>query len=139
MPAGYSLPSLLSSYFREAPKQPDYIFYRDEEALNANKGKKLTDTILQQGAFAVGDAKYWDCPLDIAMKGRSSDPFTNKNPSYQIAFYIQHSGLAWGILTNGRLWRLYHKQTAHKLDHYYEVDLPALLKGCWQFAEETGL
>jgi hypothetical protein len=112
----------------DGTKQPDYIFYRDEEALNANKGKKLTDTILQQGAFAVGDAKYWDCPLDIAMKGRSSDPFTNKNPSYQIAFYIQHSGLAWGILTNGRLWRLYHKQTAHKLDHYYEVDLPALLK-----------
>jgi hypothetical protein len=57
-------------------------------------------------------------------KSKSGDPFTNKNPSYQIAFYIQHSGLEWCILTNGRLWRLYHKHTAHKLDHYYEVDVP---------------
>ena len=112
----------------DGTKQPDYIFYRDAEALNANKGKRLTDTLLQSGAFAVGDAKYWDCPLDTAIRGRGGDPFTNKNPSYQIAFYMQHSGLEWGILTNGRLWRLYHKSTAHKLDHFYEVDLPALLK-----------
>ena len=35
--------------------------------------------------------------------------------------------MEWGILTNGRLWRLYHRDTAHKLDRYYEVDLPALL------------
>jgi len=113
----------------DGTKSPDYVFYRDEAALQAAKGKKLTDTLLQAGAFAVGDAKYWDCPLDVAMKGRSGDPFTNKNPSYQIAFYMQHSGLEWGILTNGRLWRLYHKSNAHKLDHFYEVDLPALLAG----------
>ena len=112
----------------DGTKQPDYIFYRDAEALNANKGKRLTDTLLQSGAFAVGDAKYWDCPLDTALRNRGGDPFTNKNPSYQIAFYIQHSGLQWGILTNGRLWRLYHKSTAHKLDHFYEIDLPALLE-----------
>lgn len=112
----------------DGTKQPDYIFYRDEEALNANKTLKLTDKLLQAGAFAVGDAKYWECPLDVPMKKKTSDPFTNKNPSYQIAFYMQHSGLEWGILTNGRHWRLYHAQTAHKLDHYYEVDLPALLQ-----------
>ncbi|HKV59243.1 MAG TPA: N-6 DNA methylase, partial [Ktedonobacteraceae bacterium] len=112
----------------DGTKQPDYIFYRDAQALNANKGKRLNDTLLQSGAFAVGDAKYWECPLDTAIRNRGGDPFTNKNPSYQIAFYMQHSGLEWGILTNGRLWRLYHKSTAHKLDHFYEVDLPALLE-----------
>ena len=45
--------------------------------------------------------------LDVAMATQTGDPFTNKNPSYQIAFYLQHSGVAWGILTNGRLWRLF--------------------------------
>ena len=113
----------------QGTKQPDYIFYRDLDELRANKGKKLTEELLAVEAFAVGDAKYWDCPLDMAIKGKGGDSFTNKNPSYQIAFYIQHSGLEWGILTNGRLWRLYHKHTAHKLDHFYEVDLPALLHG----------
>ena len=97
--------------------------------LEENKGKKLTEAILQSRAFAIGDAKYWNCPLDIAIKadGKDRELFINKNPSYQIAFYILHSGLEWGILTNGRSWRLYHKNTAYKLDHYYEVDLPALL------------
>jgi hypothetical protein len=113
----------------DGAKRPDYAFYRDPAALHANKGRMLDDTLPQQGGFAVGDAKYWDRPLDITLRGKSADPFNNKNPSFQIAFYIQHTGVAWGLLTNGRLWRLYHRETAHKLDRYYEVDLPALLEG----------
>ncbi len=109
-------------------KKPDYTFYRNQAGLNANKGRVLTDTLLHGKAFAVGDAKYWNRPLDVSLNTGSGDPFTNRNPSFQIAFYIQHSGLDWGILTNGRLWRLYHRETAHKLDRYYEVDLPALLE-----------
>ncbi|MEO7019020.1 MAG: N-6 DNA methylase, partial [Ktedonobacteraceae bacterium] len=112
----------------DGTKTPDYILYRDQSALTANKGKKLTDTLVANRAFAVGDAKYWDRPLDVSLKRTGGDPFTNKNPSYQIAFYMQHSGLSWGILTNGRLWRLYHKETAHKLDRFYEVNLPELVQ-----------
>jgi hypothetical protein len=112
----------------DGTKKPDYVFYRDANALNANKSKVLTEALLANGGVAVGDAKAWELPLDMTSKTKSADPLSNKNPSYQIAFYIQHSGLDWGILTNGRLWRLYHKATAFKLDRYYEVDLPALLK-----------
>ncbi len=112
----------------EGTKKPDYVFYRDLAALNANKRKTLTDALLLHKSFAVGDAKFWDRPLDVALKGKEADVFSNKNPGYQIAFYIRESGVEWGILTNGRLWRLYHRDTAHKLDRYYEVDLPALLQ-----------
>ena len=112
----------------DGTKTPDYVFYRDQAALEGNKGRVLDDALLAPGGLAVGDAKHWDRPLDVALKTKGGDPFTNKNPSYQVAFYIQHSGLAWGMLTNGRLWRLYHRETAHKLDRYYEVDLPALLE-----------
>jgi len=114
----------------EGAKRPDYFFYHDEAARVANKNKLLTDEILQQGAFAVGDAKSWDLPLDrtLTSSSKGRDPFSNKNPSYQISFYMLHSGLPWGILTNGRQWRLYHKQTAHKLEVYYEIDLPVLLE-----------
>jgi type I restriction-modification system DNA methylase subunit len=111
-------------------QRPDYIFYRDEAALVANKGKQLHAGDIQGRAYAIGDAKKWDCPLDQALRGagKSGDPLSNKNPSYQIFFYMLHSGLPWGILTNGRLWRLYHAQTAYKLEVFYEVDLPALLE-----------
>jgi Eco57I restriction-modification methylase/TaqI-like C-terminal specificity domain len=112
----------------DGTKAPDYVFYRDQVALVANKGKRLNEACLQGRAFAIGDAKYWDRPLDVSLKNVGGDPFTNKNPSYQIAFYMQHSGLGWGILTNGRLWRLYHRDSAHKLDRFYEVNLPELLR-----------
>lgn len=72
----------------DGTKKPDYVFYTDLAARNANKGKTLNETLLQTSAFAVGDAKYWERPLDIAIR-TGSDPFNNKNPSYQIAFYIR--------------------------------------------------
>ena len=52
---------------------------------------------------------------------------TNQNPNYQIDFYIRNADKNWGILTNGRQWRLYHRQTSYRLDSFYEVDLAALL------------
>jgi hypothetical protein len=58
-----------------------------------------------------------------------SRTFPNKNPGFQISFYMQHAGTEWGILTNERLWRLYHRDTVHKLDRFYEVDLHALATG----------
>jgi len=112
----------------DGTKVPDYVFYVDAVARDANKNHILSDSLRRQGGIAVGDAKHWDRPLDLASRSKDEDLFNNKNPSYQIAFYVQHSGVDWGILTNGRLWRLYHRDTAHKLDLYYEVDLPYLLE-----------
>jgi hypothetical protein len=112
----------------EGTRRPDYVLYNDAEAAVANKRKTLSDESLRGRAFAVADAKYWERPLDVSLKGGSRDAFSNKNPSYQVSFYMQHSGTEWGILTNGRCWRLYHRDTAHKLDRFYEVDLPDLVR-----------
>ena len=106
-------------------KVPDYVFYPDEATRQAAKRGVLTEADFQ-GALAVGDAKAWDRPLDRAAPKAVST--LHENPSLQIDTYIRHSGLPWGILTNGRLWRLYHKDTSKKLDVFYEVDLPALIE-----------
>ncbi|HLM77652.1 MAG TPA: hypothetical protein VK361_04570 [Rubrobacteraceae bacterium] len=111
----------------EGTKRPDYVFYRDAVSRDSNKDRTLTDELLRGNAFAVGDAKFWDRRLDVSVK-KGSAAFSNENPSFQISFYMRHAGMKWGILTNGRLWRLYHKDTAHKLDRFYEVDLPALVE-----------
>ena len=60
----------------DGPKRPDYVFYRDAASPNANKNRTLNDELLRGGAFAIGDAKYWDRRLDVSLKGRG-DPFTN--------------------------------------------------------------
>ena len=111
----------------EGPKRPDYVFYRDAAALAANKNRTLDEELLAGKSFAIGDTKYWDRPLDVALKGKRKGSLTN-NPSFQISFYMRHAGMDWGILTNGRLWRLYHRDTAHKLDRFYEVDLQDLVE-----------
>lgn len=109
-------------------QHPEYMFYASKEHLLAHRGRELDDRAAQDGALAVGDAKQWDVPLD-QMRRDTSDSSSNKNPSCQIFFFLLHSKLPWGILTNGRKWRLYHQASAYKLEVYYEVDLPELLAG----------
>ncbi|PDW00293.1 type IIL restriction-modification enzyme MmeI [Candidatus Chloroploca asiatica] len=106
-------------------RKPDYVFYRDHAALVANKGRVLTDADLA-AAFAVGDAKYWERKLDVSSSGESDE--LTRVPADQIAFYMRHTRVPWGMLTNGRHWRLYHQDTVEKQDRYYEVDLPALVE-----------
>ena len=109
----------------QGSKQPDYVFFSDEETLKHASSKINTITFFK-AATAVGDAKSWGINLDKKLSA-SGDPFSNSNPNYQIDFYIRTSGCTWGILTNGNLWRLYHRDTSYKLDCYYEVNLEKIL------------
>lgn len=104
-------------------KKPDYLFYTSAAARDANKNRVLTDADLK-AAFAVGDAKYWERKLDVSSASETDE--ISRVPADQIAFYMRHSGVSWGILTNGRRWRLYHKDTVEKQDRFYEVDLKQL-------------
>jgi hypothetical protein len=106
-------------------KRPDYLFYRDQATLDAHKNRILDDTILDGVAYAIGDAKHWDRKLDVKATSERGD--ISSVPSGQIAFYMRHSGVPWGILTNGRHWRLYHRSSVEKQDRYYSVDLKSLV------------
>lgn len=100
---------------------PDYAFFPEEEARKkAHKSRGKKDYF--KNALAVGDAKYWDRPLDKKLSAQG-DPFENNNPSFQIDTYLRSTGIRWGILTNGRLWRLYNRDTSYRLDTYYQIDL----------------
>ncbi|MFZ2412379.1 MAG: TaqI-like C-terminal specificity domain-containing protein, partial [Candidatus Methanoperedens sp.] len=76
---------------------------------------------------AVGDAKSWKTSLDKKVKGAKGS-FEFQNPSYQIDEYLRRTPVLWGILTNGRFWRIYHRETSYKLDSYYEIDLVTILE-----------
>lgn len=109
-------------------KIPDYILCPDDSTRIAVQ--TIQGTVSEadlKDALAVADAKAWEQPLDRSLPG-SGVKTLHQHPALQIDFYIRHSGLAWGVLTNGRLWQLYHKDTSKKLDVYYEVDLPALIE-----------
>lgn len=107
-------------------RTPDYALFPDEEAkkeAHKCRGKKE----YFNGVLGVGDAKYWDRPLDKKLSAQG-DPFENNNPNFQIDTYLRSTETRWGILTNGRLWRLYNRDTSYRLDTYYQVDLVQLLE-----------
>ncbi|GFO97948.1 hypothetical protein ig2599ANME_2159 [groundwater metagenome] len=89
------------------------------------KKKGIDDFYLK--AVAVGDAKSWKTSLDKKVKGAKGS-FEFQNPSFQIDHYLHVTPVQWGILTNGRFWRIYHKDTSYKLDSYYEIDLVTILE-----------
>jgi type I restriction-modification system DNA methylase subunit len=109
----------------EGTKTPDYGIFATVE--DRKKAAEAGIDNYWKHALAVGDAKAWDRSLDRRLKG-PGDPFTNHNPSYQIDFYLRATDLKWGVLTNGRLWRLYYRDLSYRLDVYYEVNLPELLE-----------
>ncbi len=115
-------PSLSTS---QGIKHPDYVFFADSQALKKAYPQINTNEFFQT-AKAIGDAKKWGVNLDKKLSG-GGDPFSNSNPNFQIDFYIRSSGCKWGILTNGRLWRLYHRDTSYKLDCFYEINLEKML------------
>lgn len=109
----------------EWSKRPDYALFQNNEGLkNAQKGKK--EDYFKKTA-CIGEAKKWGRPLDKKVKSEP-DPFEVQNPSLQISRYLWLTGVKWGILTDGKYWRLYERETSKRLDIYYEVDLEELIE-----------
>lgn len=107
-------------------RTPDYIFFPHEAERQAAVNAQKTEEYAQH-ALAVGEVKAWN--VHLSKKRREGGPtFDAQNPSYQIDYYLKATGLTWGILSNGRQWRLVHRKSSYRLDTYYEVDLIALLE-----------
>ncbi len=101
-------------------RQPDYAFFRTvQERRAADTRKGSLD--YWRDVPALGDAKAWFGPLD---KQRGADD----NPTAQICNYLYRSRIRWGILTNGRIWRLYEREKSSAGGIYYEVNLEELLQ-----------
>jgi len=101
-----------------AARQPDYALFRtaaERDAAEEHKGAPDYWT----NVACVGDAKRWTASLD---KERGAE-----NPSAQITNYLYRSKVRWGILTNGRQWRLYEQEKSRQGGVYFEVDLVQLI------------
>lgn len=98
---------------------PDYSLFASIDDYKKSK-KAKTDESYFAHTLAVADAKA----MNICLDGVG---YSNNNPSYQIARYIEDTGNQWGILTDGRYWRLYSVRSQSKHTTFYEIDLQAIL------------
>lgn len=105
-------------------RRPDYGFFETQEDVNDAFQRREEGDNFYKNAIAVADAKRWGRKLDT--RGKKKRDY--ENPSHQIDQYLRFTSTTWGVLTNGQKWRLYYKPTSHKLDSYYEIDLPTVLE-----------
>ena len=101
-----------------AGKTPDYLFFESDaerEVAETAGGQARVER-----ALAVGDAKRFDLPLD--RRSAEGDPVA------QIRDYVLISRRPFGILTNGRVWRLYARDAGLVERACHEVDLVRLLE-----------
>jgi len=105
--------------------RPDYALFPDTVTKNKAYTKIESNDYTQ--CIGIADAKYWERELDLA-KTNERDTFKNLNPSFQVAGYLTGTKQNWGILTNGRLWRLYSTKSHLPLGNYYQVDIVQLLE-----------
>ena len=82
-------------------KRPDSVLCATQADADAMVGHALTEDILRTRGRAVAEVKAWGVRLDVAGASGAEQGLTT-NPAGQIAFYIRHTGLRWGMLTDGR-------------------------------------
>lgn len=108
---------------------PDMLLLPDDKAKQLALKEKREDRRYRHG-IAVLEAKRWMRPLD---RGDGTDRLDPGTPSNQILRYLSTVEVAseravrWGLLTNGRLWRLYYQGARSRSEEFLEIDLAALV------------
>jgi type I restriction-modification system DNA methylase subunit len=99
---------------------PDYAMFENKSSFNQAYKTSNRDDYFKY-SLCIADAKAWSEKLD----GKKRD---NSNPSYQIVRYILDTRVEWGILTNGKEWRLYSLNSSYNFDDYFQMDLYRILQ-----------
>jgi hypothetical protein len=108
---------------------PDTLLLPKAEAKAKALAEKKDDQRYRHGV-AILEAKRWQRPLDRL--GRREDK-EEDTPSSQIILYLRRAAVAsdgavrWGILTNGRYWRLYWEGARSLSEDFIEFDVAALV------------
>jgi hypothetical protein len=98
--------------------EPDYTVFRSQEEKIEALGRRGGAGFYEK-AICLVEAKAWPIDLDRRV-GRE------RSPMAQLKRYLVESGVAWGILTNGREWRLLRREGS--ADRCYVVRLSTLLQ-----------
>ncbi len=108
-------------------QRPDYSLFLDENTKQTAYNLSYDEVAFYSKAVVIADAKYWERNLSERFKNDGKDTFKNSNPSFQIVNYLDGTRVSWGILTNGRFWRLYSRLTSSPIQQFYQVDLVKIL------------
>jgi len=104
---------------------PDGLLFADPQAKALANAEKDPHQRYRHGLVIV-EAKRWQWSLDRA-------DAQGHTPSSQMLRYMRRAEestdgrMQWGVLTNGRLWRLYWQGARSRAEEFLELDLPSVL------------
>ena len=99
---------------------PDHLLFADADAKDrANARPKPVDRY--QDALVVQESKRFGLSLETREHGGS--PHGQVLRYLATAAEVSDGRIPWGILTNGRVWRLYDNRARPRATAYFEVDL----------------
>ncbi|MFZ1324555.1 MAG: restriction endonuclease [Candidatus Contendobacter sp.] len=107
---------------------PDVLLFADTAAKQAALAERRDESRYRCGV-AIVECKRWQRPLD---RGDRTDPLDANAPSNQMLRYLSRAEVAseraiqWGLLTNGRYWRLYFQGARSRAEEFLELDLARL-------------
>ena len=107
---------------------PDFLLFPDAEAKRRALAEPREERRYLHG-LAIVESKRYGRPLD---RGDPTDAFDPSTPSTQMLRYlsrvevVSEGRIQWGILTNGRHWRLYWQRARSRCSDFFELDVPAL-------------
>jgi hypothetical protein len=119
--------------------RPDYALFADDATRDAAYALQGDDDAFYGQTLAIAEAKYWGRALSKQDAGGRDAWKKDNNPSYQMVTYLVGTRCAWGILTNGKVWRLYSREVSSTASEYYEVDLDAIMASPQPGGIEGGL
>jgi len=110
---------------------PDHLLFEDSGSKARAAERSIPDD-RHLDALVVQESKRFGLPLDARDR---SDRFVLGTPHGQIlrylatAYSVSDGRIGRGVLTNGRVWRLYDHQARPRASGYFEADLGAILEG----------
>lgn len=107
-------------------RKPDYALFLDDQSLDSALAATRLNPDFWKYPAVVADAKAWLVPLDRPTVVGS----VREYPPEQIEWYLNNSLLDYGLLTNGRYWRLvprHHDPGQPRFQTYCECDLTQIL------------
>ena len=108
---------------------PDHLLFADADS-KARAAGRPSRKELYRAASVVEESKRFGLPLDSR---DSDDRVQAGTPHGQLLRYLSTAdiesdgNIRWGVLTNGRLWRLYDHRSRPRASGYFEADLQQIL------------
>jgi hypothetical protein len=125
---GFSNIPQVTTHGKGRAERPDYALFTNEGDRDTAYPLQEQETAFYTRVSAIAEAKYWERPLSKVSANDQRDIYKNANPSFQITNYLVGTVVDWGILTNGREWRLYYRLASSTATEFYQIDLVELLE-----------